>query len=81
MNAMEDATERSRLLDTESGRTNPDGRGDGHASEAHEQDADNVPLAEEVSTKELLVVMAAIWMGVFFAALGMRKYSAQNSLH
>jgi len=31
----------------------------------------DIALAEEPSTKKLVVIMAAIWTGVFFAALGM----------
>lgn len=30
-----------------------------------------VPLAEEPTTKELLLVLGSIWIGVFLAALGM----------
>ena len=30
-----------------------------------------VPVAEEPTTKELLLVLGSIWIGVFLAALGM----------
>lgn len=33
---------------------------------------DDVPLAEEPSTSELLLVMSSIWVGTFLASLGMR---------
>ncbi len=73
MSGPEDATERSRLLDNESGHLN--GNVPENADRAHQDDqgADDIPLAKETSTRELLAVMAAIWMGSFFAALGIRK--------
>lgn len=37
-------------------------------AEGHEQD---IPIAEEPSTKQLLVILGSIWFGCFLAALGM----------
>jgi hypothetical protein len=70
MSAAEDATERTRLLDSESGLLDGDVQEHGSADHDDEHVANETPLAKEASTKELLAVMAAIWMGVFFAALG-----------
>lgn len=33
--------------------------------------AEEAPLAEEASFKELIVILGSIWLGVFLAALGM----------
>lgn len=38
---------------------------------APDNGASEVVLAEEPSTRKLAVIMGAIWLGVFFAALGM----------
>lgn len=70
MSNMEDSTERSRLLD-EGSRTDPHGQESGNEDQNDEEVTDGVPLAREASTRELLAVMSAIWMGVFFAALGL----------
>lgn len=70
MTGIEDATEQSRLLENESGRRNGDDQGNGYPDENDEQSAQDVPLAKEASTGELLAVMGATWVGVFFAALG-----------
>jgi hypothetical protein len=61
-----EATERTPLLQDEEQNESPveDGRQDGA------QQADDVPLAEEPSTKKLLAIMGAMWLGSFFAALG-----------
>ena len=32
-----------------------------------------VPLRKEATTKEMIVILGAIWMGVFLAALGTRR--------
>lgn len=39
--------------------------------DSNESGAQEVPLAEEISTKKLVAIMGAIWIGVYFAALGM----------
>jgi hypothetical protein len=61
-----EATERTPLLRDEEQNGSPveDGGQDGT------QQADDVPLAEEPSTKKLLATMGAMWLGSFFAALG-----------
>jgi MFS family permease len=61
-----EATERTPLLRDEEQNESPveDGGQDGA------QQADDVPLAEEPSTKKLLAIMGAMWLGSFFAALG-----------
>lgn len=33
-------------------------------------DGSGVPLAQERSTKELILILGSIWVGVFLAALG-----------
>ena len=38
--------------------------------EEREEQENDVPLAEEPSTSKLLVVLLAVWIGVFFAAAG-----------
>ena len=64
-----ESTERSPLLrdEEQNGRPVQDEGLDGA------QEASDVPLAEELSTKKLLAIMSAMWLGSFFAALG--KYS------
>lgn len=61
-----EATERTPLLRDEEQNESPveDGGQDGA------QQADDVPLAEEPSTKKLFAIMGAMWLGSFFAALG-----------
>ncbi|KAI1611446.1 major facilitator superfamily domain-containing protein [Exophiala viscosa] len=69
----EDASETSPLL----GQTQQNGRGNGqpvdpeNTQPSPEEDpaADETALAEEPSTKKLVAIMVAIWIGVFFAAL------------
>ena len=39
--------------------------------ERREYEAGYVPVADEPSTRRLLVTMGSLWMGTFFAALGM----------
>jgi len=64
-------TERSPLLGNEAQPTN------GHAVEPTTEQASpaqdgasEIALAEEPSTVKLITTMLAIWIGVFFAALG-----------
>lgn len=40
------------------------------AQERREHDANTVPIAEEPSTKKLLMTMSSLWLSTFFAALG-----------
>jgi hypothetical protein len=67
---MDDATERSRLLDNECGHTNGTIQENGYVGNQHEYDKDGVRLAKEASTGELLLIMSGTWLGVFFSALG-----------
>ena len=68
----EPPSEHSPLLGQQNGSAN------GHAVDPEDQSnaivqtdgADEVILAEEPSTKKLVLTMVAIWLGVFFAALG-----------
>jgi hypothetical protein len=39
--------------------------------ERREYEAGYVPVADEPSTRRLLVTMGSMWLGTFFAALGM----------
>ena len=34
-------------------------------------DDDNIPLVEEPSTGQAVIILGSIWVGVFLAALGM----------
>lgn len=70
MRATGDEAERMRLLDSEASHLYGSVQEDNSAEHVDSHDEDDAPLAEEASTKELLAVMGAIWMGVFFAALG-----------
>lgn len=65
-------SERSPLLgqrnDTANGHCiDPEDQSNAHAST---DGADEVVLAKEPSTNKLVLTMVAIWLGVFFAALG-----------
>ena len=70
MRTMEAATEQSPLLNHEADSTDAIVQENGNPNHDTTHNQDDVPLAEEPSTRELLAMMAAIWMGVFFAALG-----------
>ncbi|OJD11451.1 hypothetical protein AJ78_07778 [Emergomyces pasteurianus Ep9510] len=65
-------SERTRLLENEVTVENgidddvPNGVGAGNSSSADDSD---VPLADELTTKQLLMVLPSIWVGVFLAAL------------
>jgi hypothetical protein len=61
-------TERSPLLGDD--QLNGHVQENGYTGQNDASNDEDVPLAKEATTKELLAVMAAIWMGVFFAALG-----------
>jgi hypothetical protein len=39
--------------------------------DAPESNAQDTPLSDEPSTKELIWILGSIWLGVFLAALGM----------
>ena len=68
----EQPSEHSPLLGKSNGSAN------GHIVDPEDQSnanpqtdgADEVVLAEEPSTRKLVLTMVAIWLGVFFAALG-----------
>ena len=64
--------ERSPLLDNDRDQLDGSVREDGSANQDIGQVEDAIPLAKEASTRELLVVIGAIWLGVFFAALGIQ---------
>lgn len=66
--ASTEATERSPLLQDEEQNGRPAQNGNHGAS----QDNTDTPLAEEPSTRKLLGIMSAMWLGSFFAALGMK---------
>lgn len=38
---------------------------------SEQQNASDTPIAEEKSSTELLFILGSVWVGVFFAALGM----------
>lgn len=71
-------SETSPLLNNQQ-QQHHDGIANGNAAsseDSNESGAHEVALAEEISTKKLLAIMGAIWIGVYFAALGMyRKHS------
>lgn len=72
MSGIEAVSERSGLLDSEIGRSGGNGQEEeGRADRHGEREADDEYPAREASTKELLAVMGATWLGIFFAALGM----------
>lgn len=60
---VDSATEHTSLLHEETRQQAPSGTAGTQESE--------VPLAEEPSTKELILVLSSIWLGIFLAALGM----------
>lgn len=72
-NGSAEATERSPLLRDEEQNANGahDGAPNGAAS------TDDAVLAEEPSTKKLLAIMSAMWLGSFFAALGNTRANLQ----
>lgn len=65
-----EADERSPLLS----QTQRPGDGDALEAQAEqeqrEHDAGAVPIADEPSTRKLLVTMSSLWLSTFFAALG-----------
>jgi hypothetical protein len=70
--ADEQPSERSPLLGHQNGSANgqvvdPEGQ---HGADAQTDGTDEVVLAEEPSTRKLVLTMIAVWLGVFFAALG-----------
>jgi hypothetical protein len=72
----DEPSERSPLLDdrqnTANGHANGYATGDAEdqSAAAHHDGADEVVLAQEVSTKKLVAIIMAMFVGVFFAALG-----------
>jgi len=69
------STERSPLLGGLNGTVSGDGaivepENAQPTSEGASDDDEQIVLADEPSTKKLLAIMGALWLGVFFAALG-----------
>lgn len=66
--------ERTPLLEEQNGVPSEATNGSLEAQAQQEQreyDAGTVPLAEEPGTGRLLATMSGLWVGTFFAALGM----------
>lgn len=77
----EQPSEHSALLGQQNGSANGhvvDPEDQSHAN-AHSDSADEVVLAEEPPTRKLVLTMVAIWLGVFFAALGKANTIAHGS--
>ena len=72
MRGVNNSTEETRLLENESHHVNDVSQENGYSHQNDGQGTDDVPLTEQASTRELLAVLAATWVGVFFAALGMQ---------
>ncbi len=70
MGGEDNPTEETRLLDNEGYHVDDVGQENGHSDRNDGQSTDNVPLAKEANSWELLAVLASTWVGVFFAALG-----------
>ena len=71
------ASERTPLLGDSAKRDDvPQAEADENARPSETEDG--TPLAEEVSTKKLMVIMGATFTGLFFAALGIPR-SRQDS--
>ena len=76
--------ERSPLLgDANGSQTEEDGGLEAQAEqEQREHDVGATPVAEEPSTKTLLLTMSSLWLSTFFAALGMSFYfTFKRNLH
>lgn len=74
------STERSPLLGRHQGGQNDTTAGNGTVVEPENaqpisdgagDDDQEIALADEPSTKKLIAIMGSLWVGVFFAALGM----------
>lgn len=63
-------SERTPLLGNEATIENGDDNGITRESSSSTPEDVDVPLAEELTTKQLLLVLSSIWVGVFLAALG-----------
>ncbi|PGH09133.1 hypothetical protein GX51_00887 [Blastomyces parvus] len=61
-------SERTPLLGNEAAIENGTGSGAGTRDSTSPDDSD-VPLADELTTKQLLMVLSSVWVGSFFAAL------------
>ncbi|KAF7511206.1 hypothetical protein GJ744_005103 [Endocarpon pusillum] len=66
---VDDSTEETRLLENEDHHVDNVSQENGHSHQNDGQGTDNVPLTRQASTRELLAVLAATWVGLFFAAL------------
>ncbi|KAL2373049.1 MFS multidrug transporter [Blastomyces gilchristii SLH14081] len=60
-------SERTPLLGNEAAIEN--GSGDAGTQDSNRPDDSDVPLADELTTKQLLMVLSSVWVGSFFAAL------------
>jgi len=60
-------SERGPLLGEQNGSTVEEGTVARHDGA---DESGNAPIAKDPSTKELLAIMAALWLGSFMAALG-----------
>jgi hypothetical protein len=72
-----EATEHSPLLRDEEQNGSPVQDG----GQGGSQEPNDIPLAEEPSTKRLLAIMSAMWLGSFFAALGKSSVSSSCNFH
>ena len=77
-NGTVNATETDPLLgnrDPEASVGSPD------ATTQNDEEENGIPIADEPSTKYLLVIAATTWLGSFFAALGKLCSSIQGSIY
>ena len=73
------ADERSPLLGESNERpTEEDGLEAQAEQELREHDVASVPVAEEPSTRRLVLTMGSLWLSTFFAALGMYDLETSN---
>lgn len=73
MYRVDNSTEETRLLENEDHHVNDVSQENGCSHQNDGQGTDNVALTRQASTPELLAVLAATWVGAFFAALGIQK--------
>ena len=63
--------ERTPLLDEQNGQPREESELEAQAEqEQREYDANSVPIADEPSTRKLVMTMSSLWLSTFFAALG-----------
>lgn len=66
--------ERRPLLDVPAGQPNH-----GTIQETQDGGESGIPIAEEPSTKKILLIIGCLWIGSFFAALGMFGLSERDA--